>query len=370
MKRLWLVLCILAMLTASLAAQEPAAPPATAPYACDGTPPTRAAVAFDGALPTSPTTNADILNLLHVPQLMGPSYFAQIAEGTDKAGRLLGQVMLITDAPSRVNADQQAQVINSYVRSGPVDGLIIAPVSEELAEALTALIESGVWVVAYDVDPGPEARAWFVESVEPNALAYVLAESLARQLGGKGRFAVLTTGHAQWEAELQAYLEQCHPDLMWLETVEVADEYDAAVAAAGELIATHGDDLDAILALDSLLLAGAGQAVSDTERCPLTAQTAAARSADAVVVVTGVGRPNDVRALVESGCMSELVTWDPQAIGAVALEALVASINGTLQPGAERFETQRLGTLDVVGSVIKTGLPLIITAETIADFDF
>lgn len=368
MKRLWLMLFILAALTVSLAAQEPVEPLTTAPYACDGTPPTREAVAFDGALPASPTRTADVLNLLHVPRLISTGYFAQAAQGIDDASRLLGNVTLITDAPTRVNAAQQARVISNYIDN--TDGVIIAPVNEQLAEELSALIKSGVWVVAYDFDPGPEARTWFVEAVEPNALAYVLAESLARQLGGAGSFAVLTTGHPAWEAELQAYLEQCHPDLTWLETVTVADEYDAAVAAAGELIAMHGDSLDAILALDSALMVGAGQAVIDTERCPLNADTAAARSADQVVVVAGVGSPNDVRLLVTSGCAAEVVMWDPQAIGAVALEALVASISGTLEPGAEQFETQRLGMLDVVGSVIKVGMPLIITAETIADFDF
>lgn len=368
MKRLWLVLCMLAALTVSLAAQEPAEPPTTAPYACDGTPPTREAVAFDGALPASPTVNADALNLLHVPRAIGPAYFAQTAQGIDDASRLLGNVTLITDAPTRVNATQQARVISNYIDN--TNGVIIAPVSAALADTLSTLIETGTWVVAYDLDPGPEARTWFVESVEPNALAYTLAESLARQLGRAGSFAVLTTGHPAWEAELQAYLEQCHPDLTWLETVTVADEYDAAVVAAADLIATHGDNLDAILALDSALMVGAGQAVIDTERCPQNAETAAARSADQVVVIAGVGRPNDVRQLVTSGCAAEVVIWDPQAIGAVALEALVASINGTLQPGAEQFETQRLGTLDVVGSVIMLGLPLVITAETIADFDF
>lgn len=368
MKRLWLGLCILAALTVSLVAQEPAEPPTTAPYACDGTPPTREAVAFDGALPTSPTLKIDALNLLHVPRAIGPAYFAQAAQGIDDASRLLGNVTLITDAPTRVNATQQARVISNYIDNA--DGVIIAPVNEQLAETLSALIESGVWIVAYDIDPGPAARAWFVEAVEPNALAYVLAESLARQLGGAGSFAVLTTGHPAWEAELQAYLEQCHPGLTWLETVEVADDYDAAVVAAADLIATHGDSLDAILTLDSALMVGAGQAVINTERCPLTAETAAARSADQAVVVAGVGRPNDVRSLVTSGCAAEVVMWDPQAIGAVALEALVASISGTLQPGAARFETQRLGMLDVVGSVIKMSLPLVITAETIADFDF
>jgi ABC-type sugar transport system substrate-binding protein len=368
MKRLWLVLCALAALTASLAAQEAVEPPATAPYACDGTPPARDAVAFDGALPSSSTPNADALNLLHVPRVIGPAYFAQTAQGIDDASRLLGNVTLITDAPTRVNAAQQARVITNYIENA--DGVIIAPVSEALADTLSTLIETGTWVVAYDLDPGPEARTWFVESVEPNALAYTLGESLARQLGGAGSFAVLTTGHAAWEAELQAYLEQCHPDLTWLETVELSDDAEAAVVAAADLIATYGDNLDAILALDSALMVGAGQAVIDTERCPLNAETAAARSADQVVVVAGVGRPNDVRSLMEIGCIAEAVMWDPQAIGAVALEALVASINGTLQPGAERFETQRLGTLDVVGSVIKLGLPLVITVETIADFDF
>ncbi len=368
MKRLCLMLCMLAAFTVSLAAQERAEPLPTAPYACDGTPPAREAAAYDGAVPVSASAPAGTLNLLHVPRAIGPAYFAQTAQGIDDASRLLGNITLITDAPTRINATQQARVISNYIDN--TDGVIIAPVSEELADELSALIESGVWVVAYDVDPGPEARAWFVESVEPNALAYVLGESLARQLGGAGNFAVLTTGHAAWEAELQAYLEQCHPDLTWLETVEIADEYEAAVAAAGDLIATHGDDLDAILALDSALMVGAGQAVIDTERCPLNAETAAAPSADQVVIVAGVGRPNDVRLLVTNGCAAEAVIWDPQAIGAVALEALASSITGTLQPGAERFETQRFGTLDVVGSVIKIGLPLVITAETIANFDF
>ncbi|XWX03028.1 substrate-binding domain-containing protein [Aggregatilineales bacterium SYSU G02658] len=369
MKHVWLVVCALIALVSHLAAQEPAEQPMTAAYACDGTPPQREPLAYDGTAPEVSAVDVGNLNLLHIPQVINSAYFSRAAQGAEEVSRLLGTITMTTDAPTRMNAAQQARILRNYFNKVQ-NGVLIAPISAELAAILSELIASGVWVVAYELDPGPEARAWFVEAAEPNALAYVLGESLARQLGGEGRFAVLSAGHAAWEAELQAYLEQCYPDLTWLETVVVADEYETAVVAAAELIATHGDDLDAIVALDSLLLVGAGQAVIDTERCPLNSQTAAARSADQVVVVAGVGRPDDVRALIESGCASELVTWDPQAVGAVALEALVASITGALQPNAERFETQRLGPLEVVGSVIKMGLPLVITAETIADFEF
>ncbi len=369
MRRFWLVLCALTVLVWQAAAQEPAEQPMTAPYACDGTPPQRAPLTYDGAAPEAFAMDVGNLNLLHIPQLISSTYFSQAAQGAEETSRRLGTITLTTDAPTRMDAAQQARILRNYFNTMQ-SGVLIAPISADLAPTLSELIASGVWVVAYELDPGPEARAWFVETVEPNALAYVLGESLARQLESEGRFAVLSAGHAAWEAELQAYLEQCHPNLTWLETVEVADDYEAAVAAAAELISTHGDNLDAIVALDSMLLVGAGQAVIDTERCPLNAETATAGSADQVVIVTGVGRPNDARTLIESGCAAELVTWNPRAVGAVALEALVASVTGAMQPAAARFETQQFGTLEVVGSVIKMGLPLVITAEIIADFDF
>jgi rhamnose transport system substrate-binding protein len=339
----------------------------TAPYACDGTPPQREPAAYDGALPSAPVTPMETLNVLHVPRLIESGYYAQVAQGMDIDSRLIGNVFLTTDAPNRADAALQERVINIY--EGTYDGLIVAPVSDELAPVLSALIESDRWVVAYDSDPGPQARSWYVEPVEANALAYVLAERLTAQLGGAGSFAVLTTGEqAHWAAELEAYIAQCHPDLTWLETINAADG--EAAAAAADLLTRYGDGLDALVVLEWQAFVDAAQAVTEAQRCPLSASEGAAPNAEAVVRLVGVSTPNLVRPFMASGCVDEIVMWNPQAVGTAALEALVAAINGTLLPGADRLQTQQLGTLDVVGSVIKLGLPQVFTAEMAANLDF
>jgi ABC-type sugar transport system substrate-binding protein len=362
---------IVSLLTVRLFAQEAplssveALP--TAPYACDGTPPPREMAPYDGALPSAPITPIETLSVLHVPRLIESGYYAQVAQGIDIDSRLIGNVFLTTDAPNRADAALQKRVIDIY--EGTYNGLIVAPAGSELAPVLSRLIESGIWVVAYDHDPGPQARSWYVEPVEANALAYTLAERLAAQLGGAGRFAVLSTEEqASWVAELEAYLAQCHPDLTWLETAVV--ESGSAADAAADLLARYGDDLDALVVLEWEAFAEAAQAVTEAQRCPLDAAEGAASDAEAVVQLVGVSTPNLMRPFMVSGCVAEIVMWDPQAVGAAALEALMAAMNGTLLPGADRLQTQQLGTLDVVGSVIKLGPPQVFTAEMIPDLDF
>jgi len=89
---------------------------------------------------------------------------------------------------------------------------------------LKKALSKGILVVGYDGTP-PGARQWFVNQAQFNGIAKSLMDSMAKEIGETGSFAIVTStfttpNQARWIAEMSAYAAKCHPKMKWLETVE------------------------------------------------------------------------------------------------------------------------------------------------------
>ncbi|MCB1835090.1 MAG: substrate-binding domain-containing protein, partial [Geminicoccaceae bacterium] len=94
---------------------------------------------------------------------------------------------------------------------------------------LKKALDSGIHVIGYDANSEPDAREWFVNQAEFNGIGKALIDSMAEEIGEDGSFAIVTStfttpNQARWIAEMQAYQEQCYPDMSWLETVEAQED--------------------------------------------------------------------------------------------------------------------------------------------------
>ena len=322
------------------------------------------AMAYDGGQPVdAPDKAGQPIRVLDLPKLIGIAYFSATTKGMNEAADELGNVEVVTDAPTEANVDDQITFIENYVTQG-IDGIMFAsndPVA--ISPALRRALEAGVHVIGFDANSEPDAREWFVNQATFNGMAKALVDSMVEEVGADGSVAIITSSltapnQNRWISEMLAYSEKCYPDLNYLETVPSEEDQQLAFQRAQELVNKYGTDLDGIFAMSSVAAPGGADALTQMGVCEDT-------------VVIGISTPNQMRPFVKNGCAPKVVLWNPVDLGYATVYVMRAVVDGTLLPGATSVEAGRLGTLPVInGSEILLGSPTIFTTDNIDDFDF
>ena len=320
---------------------------------------------YDGgmvAMDDMDMAGADIV-VVDVPKLIGIGYFGATTLGQQQAAEELGNVSVTTDGPTDANIDDQIQVIDSYITQG-VDGILFAandPVA--IAPVLRKALEAGIYVVGYDANSEPDARQWFVNQAEFNGIGKALIDSLVDQKGEDASFGIVTStfttpNQARWVSEMWAYATECFPDLEWLETLEAQEDAGLSFQQAQTLINKYGEDLDSIIGLTSVATPASADAVNQAGVCE-------------DVAVVGLALPNAMKPYVSTGCVRDVILWNPVDLGYAALYVLRAVADGEFQPGDSSVMAGKLGELMVVnGSEVLLGPPFVYNIDNIDDFDF
>ncbi len=334
------------------------------PLACDGGAGMVAAKPYDGGQPTgAPDLAGQPITLVDVPKLIGIGYFAATTLGMQQAAEELGNVTVSTDGPTEANIDDQITFIDNYITQG-VNGILFAandPVA--IAPVLNKALDRGIHVVGYDANSTPDAREWFVNQAEFNGIAKAMMDSIVEEIGEDGSFAIVTStfttpNQARWIAEMWAYTEQCYPQLEWLETVEAQEDNILSFNQASTLINKYGEDLDGLFGMTSVATPASAEAVTQAGLC-------------GEVAVVGLATPNAMKPYVNADCVKSVVLWNPVDLGYAAVHVIRAVVDGNLEPGADRVEAGRLGSLQIVnGSEVLLGPPFIYNKDNVNDFDF
>jgi ABC-type sugar transport system substrate-binding protein len=338
---------------------------ATNPLACGtGANPALASKPYDGGQATNPPNLAGKeITVVDVPKLIGIGYFNATSKGIQDAAKELGDVKATTDGPTEAKIDEQIKFIDNYITRG-VNGILFAandPVA--IAPVLKKALGKGIHVVGYDANSTPDAREWFVNQAQFNGIAKAMMDSMAKEIGEDGAFAIVTStfttpNQARWIAEMHAYGEKCHPKMQWLETVEAQEDNVLSFNQATTLINKHGDKLKGLFGMTSVATPASAEAVTKAKLC-------------GKVAVVGLATPNAMKPYVHSDCVKSVVLWNPVDLGYAAMEVLRAVVDGKLKSGATEVEAGKLGTLQVVnGSEILLGAPYIFDKGNIDKFDF
>ena len=338
----------------------------TSPLACDasGAAAPAAAKPYDGGQPTNaPDKAGKEITIVDVPKLIGIGYFNATTKGMQDAAKELGNVKVTTDGPTEAKIDEQIKFIDNYITRG-VDGILFAandPVA--IAPVLKKALSKGIHVVGYDADSTPDAREWFVNQAQFNGIAKSMIDSLAKEIGEDGSFAIVTStfttpNQARWIAEMAAYTAKCHPKMKWLETVEAQEDNNLSFNQATTLINKYGDKLKGLLGMTSVATPASAEAVTKAGQC-------------GKIAVVGLATPNAMKPYVHSNCVKSVVLWNPIDLGYAATYVLRAAVDGKLKPGDTSVEAGRLGKLDVIsGSEVLLGAPYIFSKDNIDKFDF
>lgn len=311
----------------------------------------------------APDLAGETITVVDVPKLVGIGYFNATAAGIAEAAEELGNVDVTFDGGTTDSIDDQIEIIDSYITQG-VNGVLFAandPVA--ISPVLRRALEAGIHVVGYDANSEPDARTWFVNQAEFNGIAKSMIDSLVDQKGEDAAFGIVTSSfnapnQGRWIAEMWAYAADCYPELEWLETLEAAEDAVLSFQQAQTLTNKYGEDMQGILAMTSVATPNSADAVQQAGLCE-------------DVAVIGLATPNDMKPFVDSGCVRDVILWNPVDLGYAAVYVLRAVVDGTLTADSSSVEAGRLGTLQVINnSEILLGSPFVFTADNINDFDF
>lgn len=294
-----------------------------------------------------------------MPKAKGDPYFISCRAGAEEAARELG-VELIWDGPTSLDAAKQNELVENWI-TRQVD--VIAVAVENRAGISTVLRKArdrGIRVVTWDADAEPDARDYFVNQATAEGIANTLTDEAARLLGGRGELAIITgalsaANQNEWIRFIRKRLADKYPDLELAAIRPSDDDRDKAFAETQTILKVY-PSVKLMMAISAPAVPGSAEAVRQAGRRD--------------VKVIGLSLPNINKPYVHDGIVQTVVLWNTRDLGYLSVYAGSLLIQNKLQAGDRSLQAGRLGTLDVRGSEILLGPPLMFTKSNIDRFDF
>jgi rhamnose transport system permease protein len=292
-----------------------------------------------------------------MPKSKGDPYFISCRAGAEEAAKEAG-VDLIWDGPTGLDAAKQNEVVEGWITRG-VDAIAVSVEnSAGISTVLRKARARGIKVVTWDADAAPDARDYFINQATPEAIGFTLVDEGARLLGGKGEFAIITGPLSA--ANQNAWMEFMHK--------RVAEKYPAMKLAA---MRPSDDDRDKAFAETQTIL----KVYPKVKLIVTISAPAVPGSAEAVqqagrkdVFVIGLSLPNLCKRYVHDGVVQAVVLWNTKDLGYLTVYTAALLVEG--RTGKDSLQAGRLGTVEVRGSQVILGKPLIFNKANIDQYDF
>jgi len=293
-----------------------------------------------------------------MPKAKGDPYFVSARAGAEDAARELG-VDLIWDGPTGLDAAKQNELIENWI-TRRVDAVAVAVENKAgISTVLRKARERGIHVLTWDADAEPDAREFFANQATSEAIANTLTDEAARLLGGKGDFAIITgaltaANQNEWIAFIKKRLEK-YPDLQVATIRPSDDDRDKAFAETQTILKAY-PKVKLIMAISAPAVPGSGEAVRQAGRKD--------------VKVIGLSLPSICKPYVHDGTVQTVVLWSTRDLGYLTVYASSLLAQNKIPTQAQSIHAGRLGNLELRGSEIVLGPPLIINKANIDQFDF
>ena len=321
----------------------------------------RAALPSPAGVGATGARAADAPVIAMMPKAKGDPYFVSCRVGAEEAAKELG-VELIWDGPTGLDAAKQNEVVENWI-TRKVDVIAVAVENRAgISTVLRKARERGIKVLTWDADAEPDARDFFVNQATPEGIANTLTDEAARLLGGKGEFAIITgalsaANQNEWIAFIKKRLAEKHPG-------PDAGDDPAERRRPRQGVCRDADDharAPERQAGDGDL--GAGRARRGRGRAPGRPQ--------------GRQRDRPVAAEHQQALRARRRRADGRAVEHARSRLrspstpACSSLQDTLAAGAQTsVQAGRLGAIEIRGSEIILGAPLMFTKANIDKFDF
>ncbi len=308
------------------------------------------------AVPAQPSRRPVIAMM---PKAKGDPYFISCRAGAEEAAKELG-VDLIWDGPTSLDAARQNELIENWI-TRKVDVIAVAVENRGgISTVLRKARERGIRVLTWDADAEADARDFFVNQATPEGIANTLTDEASRLLGGTGQFAIITgalsaANQNEWIANIKKRLAEKHPNLTLATIRPSDDDRDKAFSETQTILRVY-PAVKLVMAISAPAVPGSAEAVRQARRTDVN--------------VIGLSLPNINKPYVHGGVVQAVILWNTRDLGYLTVLAAAKLVGNTFAPGATSIDAGRLGTLDVRGSEIILGAPLLMNKGNIDKYDF
>jgi rhamnose transport system substrate-binding protein/rhamnose transport system permease protein len=294
-----------------------------------------------------------------MPKAKGDPYFVSVRAGAEEAAKELG-ADLIWDGPTSLDAAKQNELVENWI-TRQVDAIAVAVENKAgISTVLRKARQHGIRVLTWDADAEPDARDFFVDQATPEGIANTLTEEAARLLNGKGSFAIITgalsaANQNEWIRFIKQRVAEKYPGLTLVTIRPSDDDRDKAFAETQTILKVY-PQVKLIMAISAPAVPGAAEAVRQAGRKD--------------VDVIGLSLPSISKPYIQAGIVQAVVLWSTRDLGYLAVYASMLAVENKLRSGATSVQAGRLGTVQVRGSEVILGAPLIIDKANIDRMDF
>lgn len=305
--------------------------------------------------------SGDQITVAFVPKLQGIPYFEAMNAGGQNAAEDLG-IRWLYQGPTTADAAAQADIVRAFIQQN-VDVLVVAPNDpDSMAPLLQQAQSAGIRVATSDTDAPNSVREVFVNQTTAENHGRALAENLVNAMGGRGSYAIVSC--SETAANLNSYIDVIndviateHAGVAHVSTVYAGEDQARAAAMATDLMNAH-PSLTGIVGLCSAAAPGVAQAVRDAGKI-------------GQVFTVGGGTPTAMAPYLHDGSSSASVLWDVENLGFLtAWTGQQLALDATFEPEFDVNDDITGVTFDEATSVMLLGLPLIITADNVDQFDY
>lgn len=313
-----------------------------------------------GSAPAAATaTNGHRAVIAMMPKAKGDPYFVSCRAGAEEAAKELG-VDLIWDGPTGLDAAKQNEMVESWI-TRKVDAIAVAVENQAgISTVLRKAREHGIRVLTWDADAAPDARDFFVNQATPEGIGFTLTDLAARLLAEKGDFAVITgalsaANQNLWIDNIRKRLAEKHAGLKLATIRPSDDDRDKAFAETQTILKVY-PTVKLIMAISAPAVPGSAEAV----------RQAARKDVD----VIGLSLPTICKPYIHEGVVQAIVLWNTRDLGYLTVQAATMLVQKQIGTGIDSLRAGRLGAIQVRGSEIVLGTPLIINKENIDQLNF
>ncbi|QNI36648.1 substrate-binding domain-containing protein [Edaphobacter albus] len=293
-----------------------------------------------------------------MPKAKGDPYFISARAGAEQAAKELG-VDLIWDGPTSLDASMQNELVESWITRG-VDAIVVAVENKgSISTVLRKARQHHIAVLTWDADAEENARDYFLNQATPEAIANTLTDEAARLLPNGGQFAIITgalsaENQNQWIAFIKDRVATKHPQLKLATVLPSDDDRDKAFSQTQNIMKVY-PEVKLVMAISAPAVPGAAEAVQQSRR---------------PVDVIGLSLPTICKPYIHDGVVQTIVLWNTRDLGYLTVYAGWLDSQKKIPPSATSITAGRLGSLEVWGSEIVLGAPMIIDKSNIDHLDF
>ena len=177
----------------------------------------------------------------------------------------------------------------------------------------------------------------------------------ARESSRSSPGALSAANQNEWIAFIKKRLAEKYPDLK-LATIRPSDDDRDKAFAETQTILRVFPAVRLVMAISAPAVPGSAEAVRQASRRDVN--------------VIGLSLPNMNKPYVHDGWVQTVVLWNTRDLGYLTVLASSLLARNALPPGTTSFPAGRLGTIQIRGSEIVLGAPVMFTKANIDRFDF